>query len=88
VGWQLADYAENFSGHEAGLLDIAHEQGLDGKTVGAVRDAAVDLAFQVVERGKPLSDSELKSELERLRVPASARPALIKAWRKLEGAEG
>jgi hypothetical protein len=87
VPWQVADYNENFSAHEVGLLDIAHEHGLDNKLTGAVRDAAIDLAFKVADSGKPLTDQALKAELERLRVPPSARPALIKAWRRLEGAE-
>jgi hypothetical protein len=54
--------------------------------VGQLRDAAITLAMDVHERGKPATNEELERSFNRLKVPKSSRASLTQLWRALEGA--
>jgi hypothetical protein len=81
----LEDYNQRFVGHEAGLYDLAHEHGMAANQVRDLRDAAIDLGQVVGDTGRPASEEELKQVFDKHGVPSSARPALVKLWRSIEG---
>ena len=51
---ELADYQENYSGHEGDFLVAARQHGLDARLVGEMRDAGIRLAIEA--EGNPVTD--------------------------------
>jgi hypothetical protein len=82
----VAAYDQDFRTYETDLADVAHAEGFDAPMVRGLRDAAIELGQQVVDRGdKPATAEELTRAFDKLRVPAKSRPALVKLWRSIEG---
>jgi hypothetical protein len=81
----LEQYNTEFAGWEAPLYDLAHEHGLAAKQVRGLRDAAVDLGQVVGDRGRPASDADLVRIFDKYKVSPSARTALTRLWRQIEG---
>jgi predicted transcriptional regulator len=50
-----------------------------------LRDAAIDLGMAVSDAGRPASDEDLKYVFDKYKVAPSARAALTKLWREVEG---
>jgi hypothetical protein len=53
--------------------------------VRGLRDAAVDLGQAVSDTGRPASEEDLKRVFDKYKVTPSARTALTKLWREVEG---
>ncbi len=82
----LEDYNQRFINWESPLYDLAHEHGLAAEQVRGLRDAAVDLGQAVSDTGRPASEADLKYIFDKHKVSPSARTALTRLWRQIEGA--
>ena len=79
------EYASDFASWEVPLYDVAHEHGLAAEQVRGLRDAAVDLGQVVGDTRRPASEEDLKRVFDKYKVAPSARTALTKLWREVEG---
>ena len=79
------EYASDFASCEVPLYDVAHEHGLAAEQVRGLRDAAVDLGQVVGDTGRPVSEEDLRRVFDKYKVAPSARTALTKLWREVEG---